>query len=97
MRKVALPQQRCTPTSTESNYVHAKYPEVMDLYGGRPGRFHLRGMGGTPKDSENLEIIQTFITTASNAFVIMIQSLKLHAIVEADPVLAKWYSERFAR
>jgi hypothetical protein len=26
-----------------SNYVHCKYPETMDLYGGRPGKFHLRG------------------------------------------------------
>ncbi len=29
---------------TFSNYVHAKYPEVMDLYGGIPAHFHLRGM-----------------------------------------------------
>lgn len=41
-----------------SNYVHAKYPECMDLYGGRPGQFHLHGMNGTPKEGENLEILQ---------------------------------------
>ena len=40
-----------------SNYVHAKNPEIMDLYGGVPGRFHLDGMRGTPKDEENLQII----------------------------------------
>jgi hypothetical protein len=33
-----------------SNYVHGKYPETMDLYGGRPAHFHLRGMSGTPKE-----------------------------------------------
>jgi hypothetical protein len=30
----------------------------MDLYGGRPGQFHLHGMNGTPKEGENLEILQ---------------------------------------
>ena len=54
---------------TSSNYVHAKYPEVMDLYGGRPGRFHLNGMSGTPKDAENIETIEAYIESASNAIV----------------------------
>jgi len=71
---------------TYSNYVHAKYPEVMDLYGGRPGRFHLRGMSGTPKDAENLEILATCIGTASNTFVAMVQRLNLRALIEADPI-----------
>jgi hypothetical protein len=80
-----------------SNYVHAKYPEIMDLYGGRPGRFHLRGMSGTPKDHENLATLDTFITTASNSFVLMIQGLNLRALIETDPVLANWYSESLTR
>jgi len=29
---------------TLSSYVHAAYKTSMDLFGGRPGRFHLRGM-----------------------------------------------------
>ena len=77
-----------------SNYVHAKYPEIMDLYGGTPGRFHLRGMNGTPKDSENLATLQSFITAASNTFVIMVQGLGLRALIESDPMLANWYKER---
>jgi hypothetical protein len=78
-----------------SNYVHAKYPEIMDLYGGRPGRFHLRGMSGTPKDAENLEIIRTCIVTAANAILSMVLHLHLRALVDSDPVLADWYRERF--
>ena len=80
-----------------SNYVHGKYPEIMDLYGGRPGRFHLRGMGGTPKDGESLAILEAFIVTASNAFVIMIQGLNLRVLINADPILDKWYSARVGR
>jgi hypothetical protein len=52
---------------TYSNYVHAKYPEAMDMYGGTPVRFHLDGMRGTPKDDENFAIIDTFIDTTAIA------------------------------
>jgi hypothetical protein len=48
---------------TNSNYVHSRYPEVMDMYGGRPGRFHVEGMAGTPKDVENLQMIDAYTTT----------------------------------
>ena len=39
---------------TFSNYVHSRYPEIMDLYGGNPEHFHLNGMQGTPKDNDCL-------------------------------------------
>jgi len=78
-----------------SFYVHARYPECMDLYGGRPGWFHLRGMRGTTKDRENLEILDTFITTANTTFVIMVQALgELREAVFCEPALARWYSEK---
>jgi len=78
-----------------SFYVHARYPECMDLYGGRPGRFHLRGMSGTPKDHENLETLDTFITAASTTFVIMVQAISpLREVVLRDQTLREWYRER---
>ena len=76
---------------TYSNYVHAKYPEVMDLYGGVPGRFHLDGMRGTSKDDENLQIIDTFIDTASITLQLMVSRLRLHHLVKSDAVLATWF------
>jgi hypothetical protein len=78
-----------------SNYVHGKYPEIMDLYGGRPGRFHLRGMSNTPKDLENLATLETFIENASTDFALMVQGLRLRPLLEADPILAKWYNGYF--
>jgi hypothetical protein len=77
-----------------SNYVHAKYPEAMDLYGGTPGHFHLRGMKGTPKDAENLQTLDTFITTASNTVRLMVNYLRLHNLVNSDPKLADWFSSK---
>jgi hypothetical protein len=74
-----------------SNYVHAKYPEIMDLYGGTPGHFHLRGMKGTPKDAENLQTLESFIDSASNTMRLMISYLKLHDLIISDPKLAVWF------
>jgi hypothetical protein len=76
---------------TYSNYVHAKYPEIMDLYGGVPGRFHLDGMRGTPKDEENLQIVDAFIDTAANALKLMVIRLRLQSILDADPELSSWF------
>ena len=55
------------------------------------------GMGGTPKDVENMEQIASSIETASNAFVILIQQLKLMDLLMDDKTLSAWYRERLAR
>jgi hypothetical protein len=90
--KVKAEQLYSNVYRTYSNYVHGKYPETMDLYGGNPGQFHLRGMSGTPKDAENIEIIDTFVTTVSITLMLMVTQLKLHDLVdESDPVLAAWF------
>lgn len=80
---------------TYSNYVHGKYPEIMDLYGGRPGRFHLEGMSGTPKDIEIGEQLDTFITTVSNTFVLMVDGLAIATLIQNEPITASWYETRF--
>jgi hypothetical protein len=76
-----------------SNYVHGKYPEIMDLFGGRPGKFHLCGMSGTPKDAENLATIDTFITTASNSLIFIIQRLNMSVLLQSNQALVSWYKE----
>jgi hypothetical protein len=74
-----------------SNYVHAKYPETMDLYGGVPGHFHLRGMRGTPKDAENLAMIEASIETVSVTLMQMVTTFKLHDLVARDKAVADWF------
>lgn len=75
-----------------SNYVHGRYPESMDMYGGEPGRFHLNGMRGTPKDHENILILDAQIKSSSLCFIGMVQGLGFHSVVKADPMLVEWYS-----
>ena len=74
-----------------SNYVHSRYPEVMDLYGGGPPRFHLRGMSNTPKDAENLDTVEAFIVAVSNALRQMLLKLELRKELQSHPELARWY------
>lgn len=74
-----------------SNYVHGRYPETMDLYGGTPGRFHVHGMKGTPKDAENVVMLDALITTASRCFVDLVRGLKLQPLLKPDPMLTEWY------
>ena len=80
-----------------SNYVHGKYPEIMDCFGGRPGKFHLSGMSGTRKDVENLATIDTFIATASNSLIHIIQGLGMRELLQSNQGLASWYKETIER
>jgi len=73
-----------------SNYIHARYPEVMDMYGGRPGKFHMSGMVGTPKDFENLAIIQTFTGSVSLCLKLMVHKFDMHQAVAPNPEILKW-------
>lgn len=75
-------------------YIHAKYPEVMELFGGRPGRFHLQGMLGTPKEQEILSFIEMYIETVSITVQLMIAQLNLYHLVQSDQFLSAWYAQR---
>lgn len=44
-----------TISKTYSGYVHASSPQIMDMCGGNPPRFHLQGMQGTPRILEHAE------------------------------------------
>ena len=42
-----------TISKAYSGYIHAASPHIMDLYGGDPAKFHMRGMLGTPRHDEH--------------------------------------------
>lgn len=44
-----------TVSKAYSGYVHAASPQIMDMCGGDPPRFHLTGMQGTPRIAEHAE------------------------------------------
>lgn len=44
-----------TVSKTYSGFVHAASPQIMDMCGGDPPRFHIAGMNGTPRVAEHVE------------------------------------------
>lgn len=42
-----------TVSKAYSGYVHAASPQIMDMYGGAPPRFQMRGMHGTLRQAEH--------------------------------------------
>jgi hypothetical protein len=74
----------------QSNYVHGRYPETMDLFGGHSGHFHLHGMKGTPKDAENVAVLEALINSASLSFIRVAQSLNVNVHVANDERLEMW-------
>jgi hypothetical protein len=74
----------------QSNFVHSRYPETMELFGGAPVCLHLEGMRGTPKDDENLEMIETFVETVSLALKILVVVIIRQSKVDFDPEVISW-------
>lgn len=75
---------------TFSNYVHSRYPEIMDLYGGIPERFHLRGMQGTPKDYESIDILQSYSEAVSNEIRNMIYKFSMVDKFRSNSSVMEW-------
>ena len=75
-----------------SNYVHGRYPEAMDMFGGEPLKFHLRGMGGTPKDDENVAMLAASIDSISITLRMLIQKLGMRGILAVEKELSAWFS-----
>lgn len=51
-----------------SGYVHAASPQIMDMYGGSPLRFHLGGMKGTARHDEHREDLWNYFYRGIVAF-----------------------------
>lgn len=55
---------------TDSGYVHASSPHIMDSYGGNPPRFHTTGMLGTIRESEYRQHLDNYFYRTITAFAI---------------------------
>ena len=61
---------RRTLSKTYSGYVHAASPQIMDMYGGNPPMFHMRGMLGTIRHDEHREDIWNYFYRGVIAFAV---------------------------
>ncbi len=60
-----------TISKTYSGYVHAASPHIMDMYGGKPPRFHMRGMKGTMRHDEHREDLGNYFYRGICAFALV--------------------------
>lgn len=51
-----------------SGFIHAASPHIMDMYGGNPPRFHMRGMHGTLRHAEHRADIWNYFYRGILAF-----------------------------
>ncbi|MBU1138751.1 MAG: hypothetical protein KKA76_07235 [Proteobacteria bacterium] len=60
-----------TISKAYSGFVHGASPQIMDMYGGNPPHFHIKGMKQTPRIQENTEDFINYIyrTFMSHMFV----------------------------
>lgn len=57
-----------TVSKAYSGYVHAASPQIMDMYGGNPLRFHMRGLRGTERHVEHRADIWNYFYRGILAF-----------------------------
>ncbi len=59
-----------TVHKTDSGYIHAASPHIMDSYGGKPPHFHTEGMNGTARETEYQWYIQNYFFRGISSFVV---------------------------
>ena len=57
-----------TVSKAYSGFVHAASPQVMEMYGGSPSNFHVRGMRGTPRELEYRDEIWNYYYRTLTSF-----------------------------
>jgi hypothetical protein len=80
-----------TISKAYSGYLHAASPQVMDMYGGDPPRFHVRGMRGTTRHREHRADLWNYFHRAIIAFAIAAKALGDHDLL----LSIKKFSDQF--
>ncbi len=66
-----------------SGYIHASSPQIMDMYGGNPPKFHLSGMLGTPRMSDHIDDAWNYFYRALLTFCMVAKAFGDKPLVDA--------------
>lgn len=78
--------------SVYSGYVHAAYPNIMEMYGGEPPhKFHLQGMKGTPRIADWEEILIAFIRSTTLVFGYIAEKYDMTDLVQEIRRVLDWF------
>ncbi|WP_201443367.1 hypothetical protein [Marinobacter nitratireducens] len=67
-----------TLSKAYSGYVHAASPHIMEMFGGNPPRFHMRGMAGSPKHAEHHADLWNYFYRGILAFAFAVKAFGDH-------------------
>lgn len=67
-------EQLRTVDNAQSGYVHAAAPHIMDMYGGRPPRFHMAGMLGTVRELEHRKQFWDYVYRSITVFALSLEA-----------------------
>lgn len=73
-----------------SGYVHGASPQIMDMYGGNPPRFHISGMLGTPKIKSYEKDLWNYFYRGILSFILVAKAFGNKELVEG---LSKYQDE----
>lgn len=57
-----------TISKAYSGYIHGAAPHILDMYGGNPPAFHVRGMLGTGKEAEHVQDLWNYFYRGTLSF-----------------------------
>lgn len=63
-------------SKTYSGYIHAASPQIMDMYGGYPAKFHMRGMLNTLRHEEHQSDLWNYFYRAVITFAFVAKAFK---------------------
>jgi len=63
-----------TVSKAYSGFVHAASPQIMDMYGGNPPRFHMRGMLDTERHQEHRDDLWNYFYRSIIAFACVVKA-----------------------
>lgn len=78
-----------------SGYVHAASPQIMEMYGGDPPRFHMAGMLGTPLEQEHRTDFRNYVYRAICALSLATRAFGDDAGSDKIRNYARWYDKEF--
>jgi hypothetical protein len=80
--------------SAYSGYVHASYPNIMEIYGGdRPRKFHMQGMKETSRINEWEEVFTDFIQSATLVFGYMAETYNKTDLIHEIRRIMDWFDK----
>lgn len=82
-----------TISKAYSGYVHAASPQIMDMYGGTPPRFHVNGMLGTPREEEHRDDLWNYFYRSVISFAFAAKAFGDDALFES----IRTYADDFAQ